>query len=429
MEKTKDFLWNGIPAVFYSGKYIIFSPYSKKIITLKEKELNNKKIFEKLKKENFFGKPSRGQDDRLSVTLYLTDDCMLNCIYCFDDCGNQDSCAKQLKQSMNPKTAINSLHQVIKNHKQFFPKKQLKLNMHFFGGEPTLNMNTIREVVKYLEDRKIDTTYWISTNGVTSEENIKFMISKNFRFDIDCDGKPEVHDSQRPFKKGTGKSSFFAERIIKLLVKHNAKIRTKVVVTNNSIEKMPESVEYLADLGINHIRLEALLIDGRAEKGELKSVEPEKFVKYFLKATEKAKELSKKYNRRIYVSNWAIRNIFEPRDYFCHFVRGNRIAIMPDGTISKCVRNLHSEASSPFIVGKLDEKGIYIDKEKMNKLRNLSVEKMPKCKNCFAKYICSGGCFNENFKSNFTFEKPNKIKCELAKKLIKALIIEMYKQS
>lgn len=428
--QEKDKLWKGLPAVFYKGKYVVFSPYSKQIITLTEKQLNDKKQIKQLKDLGFFGKPlKKEENDRLSVTLYLTPSCNLKCVYCFDDKRDASSCIKEKTESMTSDITTSQIKTIVNNFNKFIPgTKKPKLNLLFFGGEPTLKMKTIKETVNFCEKENLDVTYTISTNGVTSEENIKYMISKNFRFNIDCDGPPEIQDKQR-LARGNFKSSTFIEKIIKILVKHNAKVRTKVVVMQESIENMPKTVEYLADQGIHHMRMEPIIIDGRAETNKIKAVDIDKFVKYFLKASEKARELSKKYNRRIWVSNWAIKNLFEPRDYFCKFARGRRIATTPNGKIVCCIRSLHDNKKSPFVVGKIQNGELYLDKEKLNKLQNHSSEKIRECENCFAKYICSGGCYKENLENTGSFNHAYKLKCKFSKKLIRSLIIQMYEKS
>lgn len=429
---SKDMLWHGLPAVFYQNKYIIFSPYVRKIIYITKEQLADKKVKDDLIKNNFFGEPRKeNKEDRLSITLYLTSNCNLRCVYCFDDKEGCSDCVYTKNSFMNVDFAKKTLDLIIKNYNDFIPNsKKIKLNIHFFGGEPTLNFKTIKEVVNFLENKKINSTYWISTNGVTSEENIKYMISKKFRFDICCDGIPEIHNKQRPTKvEANLKSSYFIERLIKTLVKNKAKFRTKVVVTRDSVKYMPKNVEYLANLGIDHIRLEAVLVDGRAEKDKIQAVDPEEFVKYFLKSIDVAKKLSKEKKRKIYVSNWAIRNLFEPKDHFCQFVRGNRIAINPNGLVTKCVRSLHDNDNSLFAIGRVGDEKLNLKESKIKKLKTISVDSMPSCSECFAKYICSGGCFNENYSTSKESNKPNKIKCLLSKMIIRNLIIRMYKDS
>ena len=221
----------------------------------------------------------------------------------------------------------------------------------------------------------------------------------------------------------------FTERMIKLIVKNKTKVRTKVVVTKDSTPHMLEAVEYLAKLGISHIRLEPVLLDGRAETNQLKGVNIKEFVKMFIKSVAKARELSKKYKRRIWISNRMTRDLFNPSTFSCQYAEGNTIILTPEGNLSKCVRNIHSDESSPFVVGKIKENNFYLNKNKLKTLNTLSVNKMDKCKNCFAKYICSGDCINENYESSGSLTEPKEKNCEINKAMIHNLILEMYEQS
>ncbi len=429
----KDLLWNGLPVVFYKKKYIIFSPYIKKLCYVNKEELKDKRTFEELSKAGFFSNYEKQQlefdKDRLSIVLYLTENCNLKCIYCFDS-TNESCIYNKSNLNMSKDSATSMLKQVIKNYNSFFPKKQnqVKLSIFFFGGEPTLNLGVIKAVVEFLEKEKIDTIYMISTNLVTSEETINYLISKNFRFNISCDGPPRINNLQRPFKMKTRiKPSSIIERNIRLLTSKNARIRTKAVVTNKTIKDMPDIVRYLSGLGVNHIRLEAVLIDGRAK--DHKFIEIQKFNKYFLKAVDEAVKISKKTGRKIWISNLATKNLFSPRDYFCWICRGNRIIIMPNGKIVKCIRRLHEEKDSPFNIGKIENNQFNLNKEKYNTIQSISVNNIKDCKNCFAKYICSGICPNENFSAIGSFNGVSKNKCESMRSLIRDLIIKMYVKS
>lgn len=420
----KDRKLNGLPAIFHKKRYIVFSPHNKKIIVLKEVQLKDSNVLDYLSKLNFFEEKSKDNEDRLAITLYLTPNCNMDCIYCFDN----KNC--KLTERMSPEKAVEFIKVIIKNCKEYGLKYNGKLNIHFFGGEPTLEFKTIKAVVEFIEDNKIDPIYWISTNGVTKEENLDYMIEKGFKFNICCDGPPHIHDKNRPLKVIKGKkSSDYVESIIKKLIKSKSKIRTKVVITNETMKDMPVIVEYLANLGIQHIRLEPVLIDGRAKRSKLKSVDPRKFVYYFLKALDKVYAINKETKKNVYLTNWATRNLFEPRDHFCKVVRGNRIALTPKGNITKCVRNLHSGDESPFVVGQINDQRLNLNKDKIKILKNLSVEGISKCKNCFAKYVCSGGCFNENFYIGGSFKEIYENKCELSRLLLRNLIIKMYQHS
>ena len=424
MSNAKDKLWNGLPAVFYRNKYVVYSPYANRILRLSKQELSDEIIISELSKNGFFGSPSELKDERLSVTLYLTGSCNLKCIYCFDEAG--DNCTSASRKFMTPQFAIDCLKKIIFDFGKIIRIKgaRPKLNIHFFGGEPTLNFRTIKAVVEFLEKEKIDSKYNISTNLIAPRHILSWLVKKNFRFDISCDGPPEITNKQRPMRSSKLKTSDYVENAIRYLVSKNARLRTKVVITEKTIAKMPEIVSYLAGLGIDHVRLEAVLIDGRARK--LDFINIKKFVKYFKKAADVAASISRKTGRNIYVSNWVIKNLFEPRDYFCNVVRGNRILVTPDGKISKCIRNMHGK-ESPFIVGDMNKNKIDLNYNKLSFFHNLSANKMQQCQGCFAKYICGGGCFNENYQENGDFLVPSKKKCLLAKTLVRELLIKMHK--
>lgn len=405
----KDKLFNGIPAIFYKDRYLLFSPYAKKIISLNEEELKDTKLVEGLNKKGFFGKTGKSEEDSVKITFSLTDVCSMNCVYCFDShCRN--------KNFMNKELALD----ILKKHIQMFPDK--KFYIHFFGGEPTLNFAVIESVVKFLKNKKIEVFYRINTDGVVSEKKLNFMIDNNFHFDISCDGPPKIQNFQRPLKNGD--SSLYVEKTIKFLVKKKADFKVKSVITKNSVKFMPKIVEYLADLGVKLIRLEPVIIHGKAEINGIESINPNDFVYYFFKSLEVARE------KKVYVSNWAYRNILEPQDYFCRVLRSNRIIITPNGLITKCMQHANAQEDSPFVVGVFNNaKNLILDQKRIDFLKKLSVNDMPKCKSCFAKHICSGGCYYENLHSNGNFNIPTKEKCEITQQLLRRLIIEMYKKS
>ncbi len=424
---NKNKLWNGLPAVFYTDKYLVFSPYNKQLVLLKEEQLSDSELFEVMKKNGFFGVPlEKPATDRLTIMLYLTDACNLKCIYCFDDSCPLKGLVNK-KVVMSPENAISQIRMILENFNQFIPLvKEKKLTIHFFGGEPTLGMNTIKKIVEFLEVEKIDAEYRISTNGVTKEENVLYMIKKNFLFDVAFDGPPEVHDKQRPSKAGF-KSSVFTERMVQLIKQNNGRVRIKVVVTRDSVSQLVDIVEYIVGKGVTHIRLEPVLIDGRAQ--DALSVDIDEFVKEFFRAEQKAKELSKQLNKRIWVSNKVSRDLFNPSLFSCQFIEGNVIILSPGGIISKCVRNIHSDPKSPFVIGKIQDGNLLLNKHKLQTLTGLLVNKMNKCQNCFAKYICSGDCINENYEATGQLTEPKERNCEINKKMIHNLIIRLYEET
>jgi len=87
--------------------------------------------------------------------------------------------------------------------------KQKKTGFAFFGGEPLLHKDLIKNIVQYA--RKIsqdtDTKFYfkITTNGLLlDEEFVKYCKAENIFIAISLDGIPKAHDAHRIDKNGIG---------------------------------------------------------------------------------------------------------------------------------------------------------------------------------------------------------------------------------
>ena len=106
------------------------------------------------------------------VTLQVTQNCNLRCAYCaYSGKYNQRSHTNKV---MSFETMKRSVDFAIKHSYGIE-----KLNIGFYGGEPLLEIQNIKKIIKYIKQeypgKKID--YTLTTNGtIFSEENIHFLI-------------------------------------------------------------------------------------------------------------------------------------------------------------------------------------------------------------------------------------------------------------
>ena len=150
MKKTR--LIKKLPAIRYDNKWIIYSPYSQKIFVVKDPE--DVEIENILIAEKMLGEPknSIGDPETKNIVFITTTACNLRCKYCYEAQNEENDC-----RILETKTALN----IIKDYTQGNVKK---LKIIFFGGEPTLNMELIKECVNYCKKLKIKTNFQISTN-------------------------------------------------------------------------------------------------------------------------------------------------------------------------------------------------------------------------------------------------------------------------
>jgi uncharacterized protein len=207
----------------------IFELGSKIYDLVKNNELNSKKINAKtkklideygvlkskrLKKIKFRYKDNdikKYLSNNLSyMLLNITEDCNLRCKYCIYS-GNFQNQRTYTKNNMKLEIALKAI--------DFFLKKSEaseSRTIGFYGGEPLLNFDTIKQVVEYANQKCDKMQYTITTNGtLLTEKIIDFFKENNFKVGISLDGYQELHDRYRVDVLGNGTFS---------QVKHNIEL-------------------------------------------------------------------------------------------------------------------------------------------------------------------------------------------------------------
>lgn len=183
------------------------------------------------------------------LELVLTDKCNFNCTYCFEN-DYRDSLIKKEDMSFEiAKLAIDNELEMSKRNK--------KLRIIFFGGEPLIKFTLIREICKYVEERypKYDVNYSISTNGSLLTERVKdFLIEKNISTLVSIDGIKEAHDANRLThdNKGTFDLVMRNEKNYLELNRHDL-LLTRVTVAQNNFKYLLTSLKWLFEIG--HIKI------------------------------------------------------------------------------------------------------------------------------------------------------------------------------
>ena len=160
-------------------------------------------------------------------------------------------------------------------------------------------------------------------------------------------------------------------------------VRTTVTGLNQS--SMLDFLDLCAVHGCKEISAAPFSSTGRGEEG-VEDVDPEIFIKNYLLAKKRAKDLGMIFQTPSdCLDNASVR--------YCN-ADGESMAVMPEGIISCCTRV--TRKSDPlvemFVVGQVTENDVKINQLKVEKLRKLNLHNYPECQNCFVKYTCSGGC-------------------------------------
>jgi uncharacterized protein len=362
---------------------------------------------DKLPITRFFGEPKP-----TSITLFLTNSCNLHCKYCYADAG-----VKPL-QMMNLNTAKRGINFVIKNAIE--QKKNIILNYHG-GGEPTTNWSVMKDSLLYANkvacNYKLKVISALATNGVLNDEQIYWIMKYISNVSISFDGIPEVHDKYRQTSDGKGSSKW----VINTLKKFDSvgyKYGIRITVTQDNIEKLPESIKYIYD-NFNPTKILAEPVYQINRWRNAPSAETQGFVDSF----RKAKAEAHKYNKELLFSAARIDIL---TNHYCGLSQDS-FNLIPNGSISACYEAYDDtdELSKKFFYGKPDNNNGYIfDLNILAKLRNRTVDNIDFCKDCFAKWHCAGDCYYKAliYSGNEIFKGSDR--CHITQELIKDQILE-----
>ena len=178
--------------------------YKKDDIQTALKEIQELKDAEMLFTEDIYRNAIEHFKERETVVkalcLHIAHDCNLACRYCFAEEGEYHGRRALMSYEVG-KQALDFLIANSGNRKN--------LEVDFFGGEPLMNWQVVKDLVAYgREQEKIHNKnfrFTLTTNGVLLDDEIMEFANKEMaNVVLSIDGRKEVHDFMRPFRKGAG---------------------------------------------------------------------------------------------------------------------------------------------------------------------------------------------------------------------------------
>lgn len=379
-------------------------------------------IFELFKNEKLFSKDSYkelAREEKLrspikSLCLNVAHDCNLRCSYCFASEGDF-GCGREL---MPLKTAKKSVDFLIEHS-----GKIKNLEMDFFGGEPLMNWNVVKETVKYARslEKKYNKNFrfTLTTNGILlDDEKIDFINDEIYDVVLSLDGRKEINDKYRITKTKKGSYDIVLPKFQKLISRRGNKgYYVRGTYTKDNLD-FTKDVMHLYDLGFKNISMEPVLCD----KNFGSSVNKEDISKVLAEYENLCRELikMKKSGKEINFFNFNIDLDKGP----CVLKRlkgcgcGNDyVAITPNGDIFSCHQLV---GENEFKMGNVNS-GTFDDNIKKRFL-NTSIYHKEKCQNCWVKFYCSGGCAAKNYQHCGNIMIPFEVNCEMQKKKIECAV-------
>lgn len=343
-----------------------------------------------------------------ALCLHICHDCNLSCKYCFAGKGKYKGKAEYMPFEVAEK-AVDFL---IANS-----GSRKILEMDFFGGEPLMNLDVVKKTVEYAkeEGKKAGKKFLftLTTNGVLlNHETAKWLNDEMENVVLSVDGRREVHDGVRKTVNGKGSYDVIIENIKNFVkMRGDKKFYVRGTFTNKNLD-FGNDVLALADMGLDQISLEPVVLPETDElyigKKDLPVIKEEyrRLAKIYSERRKKGEKLFNFFHFNIDLEGGVC---LKKRVSACG--AGNEyFSVTPNGDIFPC----HQFADKPeFKMGNVFEGKLNENIRKIFKESSLYTRE--KCKDCFARYHCSGGCAANNIAFNGDINKPYEITCEMMK--------------
>lgn len=357
--------------------------------------------------------------ERLTVVkalcLHIAHDCNLACRYCFAEEGEYHG----RRALMSLEVGKKALDFLIANS-----GSRRNLEVDFFGGEPLMNWQVVKDLVAYgREQEKIHNKnfrFTLTTNGVLLDDEVMEFCNKEMgNVVLSIDGRKEVHDFMRPFRKGAGSYDLIVPKFQKFAESRNQdNYYVRGTFTHYNLD-FAADVLHLADLGFKQISVEPVVAPPTEDYAIREEDLPIIFEQYDILAKEMIKR--HKEGRGFNFFHFMIDLTGGPCVYKRLSGCGSGteyLAVTPWGDFYPCHQFVGNEE---FLLGNVDEGIVRTDLTCDFKKCNVYSKK--ECSSCFARFYCSGGCAANSYNFTGKINDVYEIGCKMQQKRIECALM------
>ena len=350
-----------------------------------------------------------------ALCLHVAHTCNLNCSYCFASQGKYHG-ERALMSFEVGKRAIDFL---IENSGE-----RRNLEVDFFGGEPLMNWDVVKQIVKYArsveKQHGKNFRFTLTTNGMLiDDEVIEFSNKEMSNVVLSLDGRKEIHDATRVDYAGNGSYDRIVPKFQKLVASRGGKNYYMRGTFTHKNPDFTKDVFHMADLGFTELSMEPVVCapdDPMALTPEDIEIVKEQ---YEILAKEMLKR--EKEGRGFTFYHYMIDLTAGPCIYKRISGCGSGteyMAVTPWGDLYPCHQFVGEES---YKLGDIWN-GVTNDSLR-DEFRQCNAYARPECDDCWAKLYCSGGCAANAYHASGSIRGVYKPGCELFKKRIECAIM------
>ena len=350
-----------------------------------------------------------------ALCLHIAHDCNLACQYCFAEEGEYHG----RRALMSFEVGKKALDFLIANS-----GNRRNLEVDFFGGEPLMNWEVVKQLVEYGRSKEKEYNknfrFTMTTNGVLLNDEIMDYCNREMsNVVLSLDGRKEVNDKMRPFRGGKGSFDLIVPKFQKFAeMRGDRDYYVRGTFTRHNLDFSKDVTEF-ADLGFRSMSIEPVVAKPEEEYAIREEDLPQIMEEYDHLAEEYIKR--KKEGRGFNFFHFNIDLNQGP----CVAKRlsgcgsgTEYLAVTPWGDLYPCHQFVGQEE---FLLGNVDT-GVTNERIR-DEFKLCNVYAKDKCRDCFARFYCSGGCAANSYNFHGSITDAYDIGCAMQKKRIECAIM------
>lgn len=352
------------------------------------------------------------------LELMVTHDCNMRCRYCYgvDDGGNNpetpylygsDTCGMSFETAQQ---GVDFLFDV--------SGPQKELSVIFFGGEPLLELELIQKITQYIRSREEETgkkvRLSLATNGLLlSKKSVDFLVRNNISCQVSMDGSRSTHNSNRLLCSQKGSYDAVLPGIKCLQSARPGKIPVRATLSHGNLNLL-DTIHHLHELGFGSIHVEPAIggqhgIHITEDDVPVIQEQHEEVAEYLVQCASDDRYFN--YTNLVkFIRHTSV--VQERQAHYCGAAR-TYLALAQDGSFYPCHRFV---GNKEYQMGNIT-KGV--DDSVQKTILGLSVDDRPICSECWARYLCGGGCWHNAVTVNGTLTTPDdRVGCRITRHLV-----------
>ncbi|MCD5407138.1 MAG: thioether cross-link-forming SCIFF peptide maturase [Desulfotomaculum sp.] len=340
-----------------------------------------------------------------ALCLHVAHDCNLRCKYCFAGQGPFGGD----RSLMSLETGCQAIDFLLKQS-----DRRRHIEVDFFGGEPLLNFAVVKQLVTYsrkkaaLFGKKIKFT--LTTNALLLDESTaQYLLDNAISVVLSLDGRPAIHDKMRPAGRGAGSYRQVLKNIKRLVAKNPpGGYYVRGTYTRHNLD-FSKDIMHMIDQGLVDISVEPVVAQPEAEYA-LRLEDAEILKQEYRYLVKKVLEMITA-GRRINFFHFNVD--LEAGPCLAKRLSGcgaghEYLAVTPAGYLYPCHQFV---GHSQFQLGHVSSNEL--NQNIRQQFKRAHLYNKPACRQCWAKYYCSGGCNANAYAFNGDLLQPYQLECML----------------